>query len=313
MQLYPTPENPLPEGAICVPVRTHDGMELRALRAAAENPRGTVILLGGRADYMERYFETMRDLMARGFTVVAFDFRGQGGSQRLLPNPLRGHIRDFKEFNEDLRAVMTEVVLPHCVRPYYAIAHSTGGNILLHNLRKQQWFDKAIILAPLIGLVYGNWPLWLVRILLFLCTSLGFGWMFLPGQNRGPFGRKDFPGNPLSSDKKRWDRDTGILEQFPHLGTGGPTFSWLKAARKSIASLRAMKHRDLLACPVLIVAAGLDRVVDIEAMHRFANRVSGVSVVVIRESLHEILSERDEIRNQLLAMFEAFADDRRGP
>ena len=61
MQLYSTPENPLPEGAICVPVRTHDGMELRALRATAENPRGTVILLGGRADYMERYFETIRD------------------------------------------------------------------------------------------------------------------------------------------------------------------------------------------------------------------------------------------------------------
>ncbi len=308
MQLYPTPENPLPSGAICVPVKTRDGVKVRAMYAPLAKPKGTVVLIGGRGDFMERYFETMRDLMARGFAVASFDFRGQGGSQRLLSNPLRNHITDFRDYDEDFAAVMTQVVIAHCPKPYFALAHSTGGNILLRNLRRRSWFTRAIILAPLVGLLYGLWPLPVVRSLVFLSTSLGLGWMFLPTQNREPLGRKDFPGNPLTSDRTRWDRDSAVLEQVPQLGVGGPTFSWLRAARKATAALRAMRPRDRFSCPVLLVAAGLDRVVDNEAIHGMAERVSGVSLIVIRESLHEVLAERDEIRNQFLAVFDAYVE-----
>ncbi|MBC8036534.1 MAG: alpha/beta hydrolase [Rhizobiales bacterium] len=310
MQLYPTPENPLPAGAVCVPVKTRDGVRLRALYAQVqENPKGTVVLIGGRGDFMERYFETMRDLMARGFAVATFDFRGQGGSQRLLPNPLRNHIKDFRDYDEDFSAVMTQVVIAQCPKPYFALAHSTGGHVLLRNLRRRNWFARAIIVAPLVGLRYGLWPLPLVRVLVFLSTSLGLGWMFLPAQKREPLGREDFPDNPLTSDRTRWERDSAVLEQAPQLGVGAPTFSWLKAARKATAALRAMRPRDRFTCPVLMVAAGLDRVVDNEATHRLAERIPGVSLIVIRESLHELLTERDEIRNQFLAVFDAFVED----
>ena len=306
MQLYPSPENPLPEGARCMPVTTRDGKTLRAMYAVSGSPRGTVVFIGGRGDYLERYFETMRDVATRGFAAAAFDFRGHGGSQRLLANPYRGHIRDFADYDEDLRAVMTGVVLPNCPGPYYAVAHSTGGHVLLRNLREDAWFEKAITLAPLVGIIYGAWPRPLVRVLVFLCNAFGLGWMFLPGQNRKPLGRKDYPGNPLTSDRRRWMRDSSILEQAPHLGTGGPTFAWLRAARKSVRALRRLGRRDSFACPVLIVAAGLDRVVDIEAMHRLADQVPGVALITIAESLHEVLTERDEIRSQFLAIFDSF-------
>ena len=309
MRLYPSPENPLPPGAVCVPVKTRDGVRLRALYAQVENPKGTVVLMGGRGDFMERYFETMRDLMARGFAVAAFDFRGQGGSERLLSNRYRNHIQDFRDYDEDFSAVMTQVVIAHCPRPYFALAHSTGGHILLRNLRRRTWFARAIILAPLVGLSYGLWPSPLVRILVFLSNSLRLGWMLLPTQKQEPWGREDFPGNPLTSDRARWERDSAVLEQTPQLGVGGPTFAWLRAARKSTAALSAMGSGDRFTCPVLMVIAGRDRVVDNEAAHRFAERVPGVSLLVIRESLHEILAERDEIRNQFLAVFDAYVEE----
>jgi len=292
-----------------VPVKTRDGIKLRAMYAQAENPKGTVVIIGGLGDFIERYFETMRDLMARGFTVASFDFRGQGGSERRSSNPLRTQIGDFRDYDEDFSAVMTQVVIAQCPKPYLAVAHSTGGNILLRNLRRRTWFAKAIILAPLIGLVYGLWPRPVVQVLTFLCTSLGLGWMFLPLQKREPRDREDFPGNPLTSDRNRWERDSAVLEHAPRLGTGVPTFSWLKAARKSTAALRAMQARDRFTCPILMVAAGLDRIVDNEAMHRLAERIPGISLIAIPESLHEILTERDEIRNQFLAVFDAFVED----
>jgi lysophospholipase len=125
---------------------------------------------------------------------------------------------------------------------------------------------------------------------------------------REPLGREDFPGNPLTSDQARWERDSAVLEHAPQLGVGAPTFSWLKAARKSTAALQAMWPRDRFTCPVLMVAAGLDRVVDNEATHRLAETIPGISLIVIRESLHEILTERDEIRDQFFAVFDAFVE-----
>lgn len=306
MQLHPTPDNPLPPGAATAAVSTADGFTLRAMTANLAQNKGTVVVLGGRGDFMERYFETMRDLLARGYCVASFDLRGQGGSQRLLADPLRNHVRSFDEFDEDLRAFMSQVVLPQCPAPYYALAHSTGGNVLLTSLTRHNWFSRVVVTAPLIGLNYGYWPLPVVWLLVFLMTSAGCGWMFLPGQNRKPLGRKDFPGNPLTSDQNRWNRDSGVLEQAPELGCGGPTFSWLKAARAATRRLKAMGAHTRLPCPVMILASGLDRVVDNDAIRRFARRVPGVSLVWLMEARHEALAERDPIRAQFFAAFESF-------
>ena len=158
MELISTPENPLPHGADCTRVVTNDGYHLRAMSVRVSNAKGTVVILGGRADFIERYFETARDLMAQGYCVASVDLRGQGGSQRLTENRLRGHVDSFEEYDEDIRAFMTQVVLPDCPPPYYVLAHSTGGNIILRLLRTRNWFKKCMLVAPLIDLNYGGWP-----------------------------------------------------------------------------------------------------------------------------------------------------------
>ena len=306
MELISTPENPVPRGADCTRVVTSDGYHLRAMSVRVSNAKGTVVILGGRADFMERYFETARDLMAKGYCVASVDLRGQGGSQRLTEKRLRGHVGSFEEYDEDIRAFMTQVVLPDCPPPYYVLAHSTGGNIILRLIRTRNWFKKCVLIAPLIDLNYGAWPVPVVRLLTGIAMTLRLGWVYLPGKRQAPLGRKDFEGNPLTQDQRRWNRDSGVLEKAPQLGSGGPTYGWLSAALKSIATVRGMKSAKGLKCPVLIVAAGLDTVVDNDAIRRFSERVAGVSIITIREALHEILLEKDEIRQQFLAAFDVF-------
>ncbi len=299
----------MPANAVCVVVRTRDNIKLRAMRAVLPVSKGTVVIIGGRGDFLERYFETMADFLARGFSVAALDVRGQGGSSRLLKNRARGHCRSFTDYTEDVRAFMTEAVLPHCPQPYFGVGHSTGGNILLQVVRKHRWFAKVILVAPLIGIKYGPWPASVVKILVFLATRSGLGWMYLPGQRRWPLGRKDFDGNPLSSDRARWERDSASLEAAPHLALGAPTFSWLRAAMQSTFALERLDSRKPLKSPLLIVAAGQERVVDSEAIRRFAKRMPGVSLVVIPAAMHEILTETDAVRAQFFAAFDAFTDD----
>ena len=309
MELVSTPENPVPQDAVCTRVVTGDGYHLRAMSVRVSNAKGTVVILGGRADFIERYFETARDLMGRGFCVASLDLRGQGGSQRLTEKRLRGHVDNFEEYDEDIRAFMTQVVLPDCPPPYYMLAHSTGGNIILRLIRTRNWFKKCVLVAPLIDLNYGAWPVSIVRLLTSLAMTVRLGWVYLPGRRQTPLGRKDFVGNPLTGDQRRWNRDSAVLEAAPNLGTGGPTYGWLSATLKSIATLRKLKSAKGLKCPVLIVAAGLDSVVDNEATRKFSERVAGVSVITIREALHEILLERDDIRGQFLAAFDAFVGE----
>jgi lysophospholipase len=203
MQLFETPDNRVPEGAAVYAAQTRNKKRLRAMTAPALTPegKGTVVILNGRADFVERYFETMGELQRRGYHIAGFDWRGQGGSQRLMTDGMRGHIRSYREYDEDLRAVMEGVVTKNCPGPYYAIGHSTGGHILLRSLSRHSWFEKVIVTSPLMELQYGSWPKGLAFFLASLATAFGFGWGYLPGFKRLPFLLRGFDDNLLTTGR----------------------------------------------------------------------------------------------------------------
>ena len=48
-------------------IKTSDGVNLRFARwAPPPGRKGTVVVMQGRAEFIEKYFETVRDLRARG-------------------------------------------------------------------------------------------------------------------------------------------------------------------------------------------------------------------------------------------------------
>src|SRR5580658_5630040 len=111
MKLVSIPANPVPEGAVTDMLKTPDGVSIRFARwAPPPGRKGTVCIFQGRAEFIEKYFETVRDLRARGFAVATFDWRGQGLSQRALKDPRKGHVGSFAEFAIDLETFMKEVV-----------------------------------------------------------------------------------------------------------------------------------------------------------------------------------------------------------
>src|SRR5258707_14751693 len=110
MALFPIPANPVPEDAVTRTVTTPDGVELRFARFAPPPGRkGTVCLFQGRAEFIEKYFEVVRDLQARGFAVATLDWRGQGLSERALSDPRKGYVKNFSEYDADLETFMKEV------------------------------------------------------------------------------------------------------------------------------------------------------------------------------------------------------------
>ena len=113
--------------------------------------KGTVCVFTGRGEQIEKYFETVRDLRDRGFAVAMIDWRGQGHSSRRLRDPRKGYVRDFSDFEVDVETFVQQVVLPDCPPPYFALAHSMGGAVMLRVAHAgKRWFDRMVLSAPMI-------------------------------------------------------------------------------------------------------------------------------------------------------------------
>src|SRR5712671_1251920 len=144
MDLISIPANPVPEDAVTRTVTTPDGVELRFARwAPPPGRKGTVCVFPGRAEFIEKYFETVRDLRARGFAVAVLDWRGQGLSDRALADARKGHVDDFSQYDSDLASFMQQVVLPDCPPPVFAVGHSMGASVLIRAaFQGHRWFDR---------------------------------------------------------------------------------------------------------------------------------------------------------------------------
>lgn len=306
MDLVEIPDNPVPSGAVSGTIETEDGRHIRFARwrPTARRNVGTVCVFTGRAEFIEKYFETVSDLRRRGFNVAIIDWRGQGGSDRAQKNPAKGHVDDFEEYERDVAALMTQIVLPDCPPPYFALGHSMGGCVLL-GLATQPggWFERIVMTAPMVQIPQGSRGLFFLSEMLALA---GFGSLFVPGGTSKPTNAVAFAGNPFTGDPVRLERVNELVRAEPRLGLGAPTIGWLNAAGKAMARLQDPAYGYSVRTPVLIVAAGDDKVVSTRAIERLAVHMRGAKHLVIPGARHEILMERDSVRELFWAAFDGF-------
>src|SRR3981081_4113156 len=221
MTLVSIPANPVPEDVVTGTIKTPDGAELRFARwAPPAGRKGTVCVFTGRGEQIEKYFETVRDLRDRGFAVAMIDWRGQGHSSRRLRDPRKGYVRDFADFEVDVETFVQQVVLPDCPPPYFALAHSMGGAVLLRVAHAgKRWFDRMVLSGPMIDLpgrttsfparallrvlrlpAPGRPASFPARALLRVLRLAGQGGRYVPGGSDELTGAGSFVNNPLTSD-----------------------------------------------------------------------------------------------------------------
>jgi lysophospholipase len=307
MTLLSIPANPVPADYISGTVRTSDGIDLRFARwAPPPGRKGTVCVFTGRGEQIEKYFETVCDLRDRGFAVAMIDWRGQGHSARQLHDPRKGHVRRFSDYEIDVQAFVEQVVLPDCPPPYFALAHSMGGAVLLRVARAgKRWFDRIVLSAPMIDLP-GHRTSFAARALLRAMRLFGQGGRYVPGGGDELTGVADFTDNPLTSDPVRFARNVAILEEDPTLGIASPTVAWADTAFQAMHDFRAVNYPSKIRQPLLLIAAGADSIVSTPAIEEFAYHLRSGSHLVIVGSKHEILQEQDRYRAQFWAAFDAF-------
>ena len=307
MDLVSIPANPVPEDVVTGTLKTSDGVGLRFARwHPPPGRKGTVCIFQGRAEFIEKYFETVRELRSRGFAVATLDWRGQGRSERKLSDPRKGHVSDFSDYEDDLETFMKEVVLPDCPPPLFAIGHSMGGTIMMRLARQgSRWFDRIVLSAPMIRLG-GARHSGFAKVTARMMRYAGMGSAYVPGgsdtvQSSGPY-----IGNPATSDPVRHARTKAVLEAAPDLGLGSPTVSWLNAAYRAMNEFADPAYPSKVRQPLMLVAAGRDEIVSTAAIEDVAIRLRAGSHLIVAGSRHELMMEQDRYRGQFWAAFDAF-------
>lgn len=312
MTLVATDDAPVPDGAVCEWLSAADGTRVRVARwTPARATRGTVVVLNGRSEFIEKYFEVIGDLMARGFAVATLDWRGQGLSDRPLRNRHKGHVAHFSLFVDDLQHVMERFILPACPPPHVLLCHSMGGNISLRYLAGfPEVFHAAYFSAPMWGVGKAERPSTAAKLLATIACGLGLSSRYLPRAG-GDFGPEDsrFDGNVLTSDRGRFARCMGQIEAEPRLALGAPTLGFAKQAIASIEALHAEGFAEAIETPIRVCTAGKDALVSAAAQAAICQRLPNAKRVLIEGAQHELLVEADAHRDRSLGVFDELMDE----
>jgi len=284
-----------------------EAARLRGAFFPAPAPRGNVVLLNGRCEFIEKYFEVIEDLRGRGLNVATMDWRGQGLSARMLDDPLRGHIDDFQTYTEDLRLfIETEAAPRFTDGPRLVMTHSMGGLPTLRLLAEgYEGFERAVLCAPMLRLAMPAALQLFARAASATMTAAGAGGMAIAGVKEDS---REFEGNVLTADRARHERFRLLQEAAPRACVAAPTYGWLNAAMTAMDDLFKPGRLAGLKTPVLIVSAENDRLVSSTAHEALAASYELIENVTVPRALHEILMEEDNFRTAYWAHFDRFIE-----
>lgn len=296
--------NDIPDGAEEHWLEGRGGVKVRVLTApAAATPRGSVIVAPGRTEFIEKYFEVIRELQQRGFAVLCIDWRGQGLSGREVENGLKGHFASFDDPVNDLSTAV-KLFSAKLPRPHIGLAHSMGGAILLRALQTRRIeLDAAAFSAPMWGIASLSD---LAKKYSRFMVSLGAGGMFAPGVE-ATWKREPFRRNPVTNDKERHTRCQDLVTAEPRLALAGPTLGWVASAAavmEAISQPAALAH---LRIPIIVATAEEEQLVDNACHERVVAQLPDATQIAIAGAKHEILMEKDDVRTQFWAAFDQMA------
>ena len=299
-------DNPLPDAGHVEWVQTRDGL---ALRAASWVPPHVsngkiIVVMQGRTEFIERYAETIVELLNRGFHVIAFDWRGQGGSERLLANPRKGHVAHFDDYRSDLTAILELMTDRFGGLQRMALAHSMGGAVLLGALSQDDTlFERCVLSAPMIGLSMVKRPR-MAHLAANVLALLGFEHAYVPGGTDGA--TFPFEDNPLTQDERRHAIAGKVFAVAPDLAIGSPTIGWTSTSFNAMAELQRPLTAQRIKTPILIAAGPQDRITSTLHAQTFADLLPNGRFLPINGAEHEVLLEIEPIRQAFWQAFDKF-------
>lgn len=294
-----------PEGGRGFWLTTADDVRIRIGHWRAEGrsggkARGTFLIFPGRTEFVEKYGIFAAELNAAGYDAIAIDWRGQGLADRLLPDPLVGHVNTFAEYQNDLRAVLAALPQLDVPAPLFMLGHSMGGCIGLRALHEG---------LPVAGAVFTG-PMWGIRIsapvrpaawaVSWTSRRLGLSHNYAPSTGADSYvATAPFEDNLLTRDPEMFAFLKQQLQAHPELSLGGPSLHWLHEALLETRALAALPAPDV---PCVTFVGDNERIVSIRRIRDRMARWPRGRLEVVKDGEHEVLMEDAETRARIFAI-----------
>ncbi len=275
-----------------------------------DNSKSVIVISHGFCESSDKYREFIKILNKNDYSVYIIDHRGHGRSGRLGIDSSQINVEDFNYYVEDLKTFLDSIVVPNLNnRKLYLYGHSMGGAIGALFLEKyNNYFEKAILNAPMMEIDTGKYPKLFSKVVSKLFCMIGLGNKYLFGQ--GPFtGKSDLKSSGTSS-QKRYDSYFNKQLEHKELQTSGGSFNWLNQSFKGIKELFKEENIKNIKADVLLFQAGKDTFVKPEGHNKFISLAKACEFVRIEDAKHEIYTEKDEIFNlyikKVLEFYESY-------
>ena len=283
-----------------------DGVRVR-MAVWPEGTKGTILLFPGRTEYVEKYGRAASDFAARGYAVIAIDWRGQGLSDRHLRDQMSGHVHEFLDYQKDLRAVLKKLDQLSLPKPRYLVAHSMGGCIGLRALLNGLKVNAAVFSAPMWGIGMSAKVRPFAKVLSGVGRVAGLGHLYAPGTKRTTYvADAAFDDNLLTSDPEMLDWMRGHALAHPELTLAGPSLHWLNEALIECDDLAKCPSPEV---PTLTTLGTNERIVDCDFVHDRMARWPTGRLEMFEKAEHEVMMEikplRDRFFDEAAALFAA--------
>ena len=275
---------------------TRGGAALFTSRFVPEGAsRGTVMIVHGFTENIEKYAEIIHSLMINGWCVLAYDQRGHGRSWRKsgIRDLSLTHVDRFEDYVEDMKAVVAQVLAP-MPGPKMLLCHSMGGAVSAMYLETERSpFERAVFLSPMIAPNLGGAPASLVKAMCRVPITLGLGQRraFISRPYSGP---EDFDTS-CATGRERFDWYETLRGTAAEFTNNGPSYRWALEAINVTKKLLAPGMPEKISIPVRVFGAENDSSVIPSAQEIFVSRLKNASLEKIPGSKHEIYRSPDSV------------------
>jgi lysophospholipase len=278
-----------------------EGVKLYYEKYNVENAKANIVISHGYTESLEKYHEMIYYFMKNGYNVFGIEHRGHGRSGTLgIADKTQINVKDFNQYVTDFKKFMDEVVMPNDEsKKVLLFAHSMGGAIGTKFLEDYpNYFDAAVLNAPMLEVNTGNIPKFLADIIVEFEVAIGNGGEYVIGKKPyTPEYNKDEIG---TSSINRYEYIHNIVVNNEEFQRGGASYNWTKAAFDTTAEITKEENASKVEIPVLLFQAGQDTYVKPEGQNKFAQSAKNCEIRKIDNSRHEIYLEKDEIQKPYL-------------
>ena len=287
-----------PEGINSYFVKMNDGIKLRVCHwiKSDKETKGTILLQQGHNEFIEKYYETIKEFLDKNYSVIAFDWRGQGLSERTTSFTERAFIKSFKRHDQDLKYILEKVVNKYFQKPIIGIGHSMGGCLMLSAFYNHpKIFEKGILSAPMLGFKNEKF----LRTASSIMNIFKKDYDYLIGSKPNMGIETPFEINDLTSDINRYERALKLVRKKPELRLWGITNSFAKAVNARFKIIRQKGWAETINTKILIINSLNDRVVDANKTIIMSKRLKNNKLISFQECEHEVFMEKDIHRKKM--------------